>query len=501
MASFIAMDLPGTTLARRRTTSVTVAGCIPLIIKAISVVAVLLVAAAVGRVMVAGRGSLISKVISVAAVLPVAGTVGPATGRRVSIGATVFAAAIPGLVAVVPIRAAEEVSGVLVALVGSLISTADPVSTGSTAGVRFLPPGRGTAGGNASKHRPVRTRWFTPPDGSSGARLSGGPSLLFGLLRKLSFPPRVRAARRQSAGYSASILDPSYNRRADAAPLLLQCFTPVEAHRIKRIGPCLPAAVESRVDLQSRESTPMTQRELFRLLSAAWAIAAIGAMAAGVRAEEVKRPNVVFLVTDDQGYGDLACHGNTDHQDAEPRQALDAERSLDQFPRRSDLFADAVGPDDRALFLPRRSLAHVMGRSLLRTDEVTMADVFAGSGYRTGIFGKWHLGDNYPYRPQDRGFHEVLTFGGGGIGNTPDVWGNNYFDDTLRHNGQLKKYTGYCTDVFFTAAPGSSSRTRTGRSSPTSPPTRRMRPTTSPTSTASPMSSRACRSHGPTSTA
>jgi len=81
-----------------------------------------------------------------------------------------------------------------------------------------------------------------------------------------------------------------------------------------------------------------------------------------------------------------------------------------------------------------------------------MADIFKKNGYKTGIFGKWHLGDNYPYRPQDRGFDEVLVFGGGAIGNTPDYWGNDYFDDTYYHNGKWEKYEGYCTDVFFTAA-------------------------------------------------
>jgi arylsulfatase A-like enzyme len=93
-----------------------------------------------------------------------------------------------------------------------------------------------------------------------------------------------------------------------------------------------------------------------------------------------------------------------------------------------------------------------MGRSLLRRDEVTMADVFAAGGYRTGIFGKWHLGDNYPFRPQGRGFQEVLVHGGGGVGQTPDYWGNDYFDDTYWHNGKLQKYAGYCTDVWFDAA-------------------------------------------------
>jgi arylsulfatase A-like enzyme len=93
-----------------------------------------------------------------------------------------------------------------------------------------------------------------------------------------------------------------------------------------------------------------------------------------------------------------------------------------------------------------------MGRSLLRKDEVTMGDVFSASGYRTGIFGKWHLGDNYPFRPQDRGFGEVLIHGGGGVGQGPDYWGNDYFDDTYFHNGEPEKFEGYCTDVWFNGA-------------------------------------------------
>jgi arylsulfatase A-like enzyme len=93
-----------------------------------------------------------------------------------------------------------------------------------------------------------------------------------------------------------------------------------------------------------------------------------------------------------------------------------------------------------------------MGRSLLRKGEVTMADVFKAGGYRTGIFGKWHLGDNYPFRPQDRGFDEALIHKGGGIGNTQDYWGNDYFDDTYFRNGEPEKFEGYCTDVWFAEA-------------------------------------------------
>lgn len=94
----------------------------------------------------------------------------------------------------------------------------------------------------------------------------------------------------------------------------------------------------------------------------------------------------------------------------------------------------------------------ITGRSLLFEDEVILPQIFAQNGYTNGMFGKWHLGDNFPLRPEDRGFHEVVRHGGGGIGQGPDYWDNDYFDDTYWHNGQLEKYEGYCTDVFFSEA-------------------------------------------------
>ena len=81
-----------------------------------------------------------------------------------------------------------------------------------------------------------------------------------------------------------------------------------------------------------------------------------------------------------------------------------------------------------------------------------MADIFAANGYRTGMFGKWHLGDNYPFAPQYRGFDEALCHRGGGVGELPDYWGNNYVDDVYFHNGEPIRCEGYCTDVFFDAA-------------------------------------------------
>ncbi len=94
----------------------------------------------------------------------------------------------------------------------------------------------------------------------------------------------------------------------------------------------------------------------------------------------------------------------------------------------------------------------VTGRSLLRENEVTLAQTFHDNGYSTGMFGKWHLGDNYPRRPIDLGFQKAVWHCGGGIGNTNDYWDNDYFDDHYLDNGVPRKFEGYCTDVWFSEA-------------------------------------------------
>ena len=172
----------------------------------------------------------------------------------------------------------------------------------------------------------------------------------------------------------------------------------------------------------------------------------------GVRATKGKRPNVILVITDDQGYGDLRCHGNTIIQ------TPNLDRLHSQSIRLTDFHVDPTCSPTRSALMTghystRTGVWHtIMGRSLLGKHEVTMADVFSAGGYRTGIFGKWHLGDNYPFRPQDRGFDEVLIHQGGGVGQGPDYWGNDYFDDTYLHNGKWKKFSGYCTDVWFDGA-------------------------------------------------
>lgn len=167
---------------------------------------------------------------------------------------------------------------------------------------------------------------------------------------------------------------------------------------------------------------------------------------------ETRRPNVILVLTDDQGYGPMGAHGDPHIQTPE----------MDRLHRESVRFTNFhvqpnCGPTRALLLTGRPPLkngvwATIRGRSLLRHGETTVADSFKDSGYKTALFGKWHLGDNYPFRPQDRGFEEVLVHGGGGVGNIQDYWANNYFDDHYQHNGDWKQYEGYCTDVWFDEA-------------------------------------------------
>lgn len=172
---------------------------------------------------------------------------------------------------------------------------------------------------------------------------------------------------------------------------------------------------------------------------------------AGLRAAQ---PNVIFIITDDQGYGDLGCTGNpvvkTPHVD----------KLASESTGLSDYHVGPTCSPTRCSLLTghwtnRTGVWHtIMGRSMLRENEVTLGQMFKDAGYQTGMFGKWHLGENYPYRPEDRGFTEVYRHGGGGVGQTPDVWDNSYFDGSYFHNGQIVPAKGFCTDVFFDQAGG-----------------------------------------------
>ncbi len=169
------------------------------------------------------------------------------------------------------------------------------------------------------------------------------------------------------------------------------------------------------------------------------------------------RPNIVFVLTDDQGYGDLGCHGNpvlkTPH--------------LDAFHRESVRFTDFMvsptcAPTRSALMTGRHEFRNgvthtILERERMTTNAVTIAQVLQRAGYATGIFGKWHLGDEAEYQPERRGFDEVFIHGAGGIGQTypgsgGDAPGNSYFNPYILHNGRFEQTQGYCTDVFFNEA-------------------------------------------------
>ncbi|MEM9338561.1 MAG: arylsulfatase [Bacteroidota bacterium] len=166
--------------------------------------------------------------------------------------------------------------------------------------------------------------------------------------------------------------------------------------------------------------------------------------------EPFQPPNVILIVTDDQGYGDVGFHGNSIVQT--PR--------LDAFSKSAvELTNFHVGttctPTRAGIMTGRNANRNgawhtIAGASILNEDEQTIAQVFQEAGYQTGMFGKWHLGDSYPYRPHDRGFDEAFYHGGGGVQQTPDYWNNDYFDDTYLRNGTSEKTEGYCTDVWFT---------------------------------------------------
>ncbi|HAV62610.1 MAG TPA: N-acetylgalactosamine-4-sulfatase, partial [Verrucomicrobiales bacterium] len=155
-------------------------------------------------------------------------------------------------------------------------------------------------------------------------------------------------------------------------------------------------------------------------------IALVAAFSPG-RIEAAAQPNVVLVMTDDQGYGDLAVHGNpwlrTPNLDE-----LHAESV-----RFTQFHVDPTCTPTRAALLTGRYSTRtgcwhtIMGRSLIYHDEKLLPQFLKEAGYATGIFGKWHLGDNYPMRPQDRGFETAVVHGGGGVGQTPDYWGNDYF--------------------------------------------------------------------------
>jgi arylsulfatase A-like enzyme len=191
---------------------------------------------------------------------------------------------------------------------------------------------------------------------------------------------------------------------------------------------------------------------MIKLLFCAVLLVSMHVPLVSVLAADPQRPNIVLIMTDDQGYGDLGCTGNPiiktpniDTLAAESSQLTDYHVAPTCSPTRSALLTGH--------WTDRTGVWHTInGRSMLRENEITLGQLLKDNGYETGMFGKWHLGDNFPYRAEDRGFTEVYRHGGGGVGQTPDVWDNAYFDGSYFHNGQVVGAKGFCTDVFFNEA-------------------------------------------------
>ncbi|MDA7926940.1 arylsulfatase [Verrucomicrobiales bacterium] len=171
------------------------------------------------------------------------------------------------------------------------------------------------------------------------------------------------------------------------------------------------------------------------------------------------RPNIILVMTDDQGMGDLSCMGNevvrTPHIDA----------FFEKATRLTEFHVSPTCAPTRAAMMSGRypfnvGVTHtILQRERMALEVTTLPQVLQSAGYATGIFGKWHLGDEEAYLPGNRGFDKVLIHGSGGIGQVklgdfPTNDENRYFDPVLLHDDTIVKSKGYCTDIFFDAGMG-----------------------------------------------
>lgn len=168
-------------------------------------------------------------------------------------------------------------------------------------------------------------------------------------------------------------------------------------------------------------------------------------------------PNIILVMTDDQGYGDISAHGSPDvltpNMDELKLQGI----SLEDFQ-----VSPTCAPTRSAIMTGRHPFKNAITHTILERERMalgirTLPEVLKEGGYTSGIFGKWHLGDEQEYQPNNRGFDEVFIHGAGGIGQAyagscADAPNNKYFDPVIKHNGTFIKTRGYCTDIFFTQA-------------------------------------------------
>jgi len=172
-----------------------------------------------------------------------------------------------------------------------------------------------------------------------------------------------------------------------------------------------------------------------------------------------KTPNIILVITDDQGYGPVGRHGHPWIRTPNLNKLYDTSTRFTRF-----LVSPTCAPTRSALMTGRHPMKNGVTHTILERERMTLKatilpQVLKQAGYTSGIFGKWHLGDEELYQPHKRGFDEAFIHGAGGIGQAypcscADAPGNKYFDPVIRHNGSFVKTKGFCTDLFFTAALG-----------------------------------------------
>jgi arylsulfatase A-like enzyme len=176
--------------------------------------------------------------------------------------------------------------------------------------------------------------------------------------------------------------------------------------------------------------------------AAVFALAALAQLASAAGAP----PNVLVVIADDLGWGDLSSHGNKQLQTPIVDRLADEGVSFERF------YVQPVCAPTRAEFLAGRHHLRVgvtgvsEGRERLDAGVPTIADAFRAAGYATGLFGKWHNGTQPPYHPVCRGFDEFYGF-------TSGHWGH-YYDFWLDHNNRMVLGQGYCADDFTDHAIG-----------------------------------------------
>ncbi|EMI17257.1 arylsulfatase A, partial [Rhodopirellula maiorica SM1] len=197
--------------------------------------------------------------------------------------------------------------------------------------------------------------------------------------------------------------------------------------------------------------------KIILMINLALTVAIASAGIASAQTLEGSRPNIVFVLTDDQGMGDLSCMGNI------VLQTPHIDRLYQQSTRLTDFQVSPTCAPTRSALMSGRppfkvGVTHtIRQRERMTLDVYTLPQALQSAGYATGLFGKWHLGDEPAYLPQNRGFDEVLMHGAGGIGQTnlgdfPPNKENVYFDNVLLHNDTIVQTKGFCTDLFFQAA-------------------------------------------------